>query len=73
MSKNMRLRVHQAGFNHLAIGHPNDDIMILDYKATSYKKTLQSMIIANQSLDENALICSTLLAKTGKGDILLIL
>lgn len=48
----MRLRVRQASFNHLTIGHPNDDIMMLDYEATSWGKTLRSMIVGIQSMSE---------------------
>ena len=47
MGKHMRLRVRQASFTALIGGHPNDDIMLLDYE--SEESTLRKMIMQIQS------------------------
>ena len=47
MGKHMRLRLRQASFMALCIGHPNDDIMLLDYEVGG--RTLRGMIMEIQS------------------------
>ena len=50
MGKHMRLRLRQSQFNHFTIGHPNDDIMLLDYESDGH--TLRSLIMAIPSGDK---------------------
>ena len=50
MGKHMRLRLRQASFMALCTGHPNDDIMLLDYVVEG--KTLREMIMAIQSTNK---------------------
>ena len=50
MGKHMRLRLRQAQFNHFTVGHPNDDIMLLDSDSDGH--TLQGLIMAIQSGDK---------------------
>ena len=45
--KHMRLRMRQASFSSLITGHPNDDIMILDYDMNGI--TLRNLIMKIQS------------------------
>ena len=47
MGKHMRLRLRQSQFNHFAMGHPNDDIMMLDYD--SEVMNLRKLIMAIES------------------------
>lgn len=51
MGKHMRLRLRQASFNAMCTGHPNDDIMQLDYAVGG--KTLREMIMAIQSTNKS--------------------
>ena len=50
MGKHMRLRLRQASFMALCKGHPNDDIMLLDYAVGG--KTLRGMIMSIQSTND---------------------
>ena len=49
MGKHMRLRVRQASFLSMTIGHPSDEIMLLDYKPNRGGETLRSLIMSIQS------------------------
>ena len=51
MGKHMRLRVRQASYNHLTVGHLNDAIMILDYNSNGDGGNLRSLIMKIQSLN----------------------
>ena len=50
MGKHMRLRLRQSQFNHFTVGHPNDDIMLLDYESEG--NTLRGLIMAIPSGDK---------------------
>lgn len=50
MGKHMRLRIHQASYNHWTVRHSNDDIALLDYE--SDERTLCSIIIKIKSTNK---------------------
>ena len=49
MGKHTRLRLRQSSFNAMMVGHPVDDIMLLDYKSRDGGVTLRSLIMKIQS------------------------
>lgn len=51
MGKCIRLMVRYASFNHLTIGHPNNDIMMLDYEAACCRNSRRRMVVGTQSVN----------------------
>ena len=49
MGKHTRLRVRQSSFLSMTIGHPADDIMLLDFIPKGQKVSLRSLIMGIQS------------------------
>ena len=50
MYNHMFLRVLQTNFRSMTIGHPNNDIMMLDYD--NYGHNLRAMIMETQSTND---------------------
>ena len=50
MAKHMRLRLRQAKFMSMVVGHPTDDIMLLDYQVNEI--SLRDLIMGIQSRDK---------------------
>ena len=47
----MRLRMRQASLLVITVGHPSDEIMLLDYKPNGEGDTLYSLIMRIHSLN----------------------
>ena len=52
MGKHIRLRVRQSSFLGMILGHPSDEIMLLDYIPKRGKRTLRSLIMSIQSQND---------------------
>ena len=51
MGKHTRLRIRQSSFLSMITGHPQDEIMLLDFIPKGGERTLRSMVMGIQSLN----------------------